>query len=524
MANFFGTDETDTLVGGAEDDFLTGYGNVDRIVGGPGNDTIVAGLGADHVWGGGGQDVFQGRFQDWTNDRLYDFSVEDVIYIPGTEISADQIDIWHNWYNTESADFVRIDIDGDGSIQYGTDAYFWTYVRLPNYVFSITHQDGGSFLRLGSVTAVDLAGDAGDNLLEGTAGIDTLSGLGGDDTLSGDLGVDILAGGGGNDTYFIRNPLVDITELAGEGHDHVITLGNSFNLPDHVEDLTIRREGGANTTAFAAGNALDNLIHVENEETDFTNYYEILGNGGNDTLIGAAGDDRIIAGDQNDSLVGNAGNDFLHGRAGSDTLIGGDGDDVLFGGAQDPENEHYSSVPDLGDELYGMAGDDNLIGAAGNDLLYGGHGRDWVSGGYGADTLVGQQGNDTLSGGVTADEIHGNDGNDFINGGFGFDRVNGGDGADKFFHVGVAGHGSDWIQDYDAAEGDILFYGGGLGVATADDFMIQRANTANAGDAGVDEIFVTHIPSDNILWALVDGDAQSSINLQIGGEVFDLLA
>ncbi len=30
-------------------------------------------------------------------------------------------------------------------------------------------------------------------------------------------------------------------------------------------------------------------------------------------------------------------------------------------------------------------------------------------------------------------------------------------------------------------------------------------------------------PTGQIMWALVDGAGQSSINLQVGGEVFDLL-
>ena len=86
------------------------------------------------------------------------------------------------------------------------------------------------------------------------------------------------------------------------------------------------------------------------------------------------------------------------------------------------------------------------------------------------------------------------------------------------------GHGSDWIQDYSAAEGDVLVYGGGVGTATASDFLVQRANTPNAGDALVDEIFVTHIPSGNLLWALVDGDAQTDLMIRIGGVDYDLLA
>jgi len=145
-----------------------------------------------------------------------------------------------------------------------------------------------------------------------------------------------------------------------------------------------------------------------------------------------------------------------------------------------------------------------------------------INGDFGVDLIVGGTGNDVLGGGAWSDEIFGSDGFDFINGGWGHDRLNGGADGDRFYHLGIADHGSDWIQDYNAAEGDVLLWGGGA--ASPDDFLIQRAETANAGVGGVQEIFVTHIPTGNLLWALVDGDAQSEINIMIDGVVYDLLA
>ncbi|NDW44233.1 hypothetical protein G0P99_04630, partial [Ruegeria sp. PrR005] len=118
-------------------------------------------------------------------------------------------------------------------------------------------------------------------------------------------------------------------------------------------------------------------------------------------------------------------------------------------------------------------------------------------------------------------------GDDFVNGGFGHDRINGGTGADKFFHVGASGHGSDWVQDYSSAEGDVLLFG--IGSATRDQFQVNFAHTENAegeraGDDAVSEAFVIYRPTGQIMWALVDGEGQSSINLKIGGDMFDLLA
>jgi hypothetical protein len=99
--------------------------------------------------------------------------------------------------------------------------------------------------------------------------------------------------------------------------------------------------------------------------------------------------------------------------------------------------------------------------------------------------------------------------------------VNGGAGADRFYHLGIAGHGSDWIQDFSSAEGDRLVHGG---AAFRSQFQVNLAATPNAGADGVQEAFVIYRPTGQILWALVDGGGQASINLQIGGQVFDLLA
>ena len=72
-----------------------------------------------------------------------------------------------------------------------------------------------------------------------------------------------------------------------------------------------------------------------------------------------------------------------------------------------------------------------------------------------------------MTGSAFSDLVFGGDGDDFVNGGFGSDRVNGGDGADRFYHVGVAGHGSDWVQDFESAEGDRLVYGGAASAANS---------------------------------------------------------
>ncbi len=239
----------------------------------------------------------------------------------------------------------------------------------------------------------------------------------------------------------------------------------------------------------------------------------LWGGAGQDSLLGGAGADTLDGGAGNDILRGGAAGDRLSGGDGTDTLDGGDGDDFLYGGAP---------AADLRDVIFGGAGHDSAEGGAGNDQIAGGAGNDTLNGDFGSDTLIGNEDNDLISGGQGGDILFGNAGADTLNGGFGYDRLNGGSEADTFFHLGVADHGSDWVQDYRAAELDLLR--AGIAGATRAQFQVNFAETAGAGRAGVAEAFVIWRPTGQILWALVDGAAQGQILLALGGDTFDLLA
>lgn len=230
-----------------------------------------------------------------------------------------------------------------------------------------------------------------------------------------------------------------------------------------------------------------------------------------DTPITEGADD-VTGTDFAELINGLGGADTLRGQGGNDTMNGGAGDDAMFGDAGN-------------DRMFGGAGDDLMAGGRGNDTVQGMGGDDILFGDRGNDLLAGQLGNDTLSGGIGSDTLFGGDGFDFINGGFGTDLLTGGADADIFYHLGVFSHGSDRVLDYDAAEGDLLLYGGGPGgTATRDDFLLQMAETPGLGRDGVKEAFITHIPTGNLLWAVVNAEAQDAINLRIGPQVFDLLA
>ena len=347
------------------------------------------------------------------------------------------------------------------------------------------------------------------------AGNDTLDGAGGFDRLRYDrdgvdgLSVDLEAGqatGTWNGAAFTHT-LSNVEWIVGSTGSDVLRGDAADNRLDAGAGASSDSlYGGAGDDSLNAYNGSNLLDGGEGHD-------ELWTWDGNDTMLGGAGNDLLDTNGGSNILNGGTGNDTLRGGTGNDTLIGGDGDDVIIGG---------EGVDDLRDVVYAGEGNDRVDGGYGNDELRGDGGNDTVSGGFGTDTVIGMDGDDVLTGEAWSDILYGGAGNDYLNGGFGYDRMNGGADADRFFHLGIADHGSDWVQDYTAAEGDVLVFG--RTSATADQFQVNFVETANAGVAGVAEAFVIYRPTGQIMWALVDGAAQTEINLVIAGVEYDLLA
>jgi Ca2+-binding RTX toxin-like protein len=280
-----------------------------------------------------------------------------------------------------------------------------------------------------------------------------------------------------------------ITFTAAPEEDNSVTItftGAEWTVTESGEDVPLDATGGchleARTATCPGGNNPDRTVTVfagdGNDRVVLTaaagtyTASELMGQEGNDGIVGGFGPDRIYTGagtDQiagrdgddtlngslarpgepqgtdfdDDSLDGGAGNDeltggasdspALNGGAGNDTIAGGDGEDNADGGAGD-------------DVVQGEAGDDSLAGGDGDDVLDGGVGDDDVKGGKGADTANGGAGRDTLYGdasatggpdgtnvlraGADGDRIFGADGVDLASGGLGADRIVGGAGND----------------------------------------------------------------------------------------------
>jgi len=367
-------------------------------------------------------------------------------------------------------------------------------VATANYA----HRDGVVYVT--GVAYNDRDGDHFYSIGEGTGGIRF--------AIAGGAATATAAAGG----YGVLAPQnAAVTVDIGSIGQVIVNLAAGNVKLDLVNGTTLWSSG--HTTLVAGINEVG-LLGVGNLDLTGNAAANVLrGNAGANVIMAWGGNDIVTAGGGNDRVVGDAGNDTLYGGDGADVLNGGAGDDFIFGG---------DTAADLRDVIYGGDGNDRVDAGYGNDQIFGGNGNDSVEGGFGVDEINGQAGNDVLTGSAFSDLIFGGDGNDFINGGFGFDRVNGGAGTDRFYHVGVIGHGSDWVQDYHAAEGDVLV--AGINGATRSQFQVNLSETAGAGAVGVQEAFVIYRPSGQVLWALIDGAAQAHINLQIGAQVFDLLA
>ncbi|CUJ87671.1 Cyclolysin [Shimia thalassica] len=531
--SLYGESGDDTIYADGRDDFISGGSGQDVLSAGDGNDFVNPGSGVDIITMGNGTDTVYGSSDELNGDTIHGVFENDLVSINSTTFFGSPVIIQNDDLTTLS-----LDLTGDSQLD------FHLHFSDPTILYqqNIFQTDEGVLIYrvryIGTENDDWINGTDTDNTIEGLAGSDTLKGYAGNDLLEGGAGGssrgDSLYGGIGNDTLFGASSsnlegddtLRDRLE-GGEGNDLLVggaandslfgnedrdTLiggsGNDFLNGAHGSD---RLEGGSGSDRLDGGTGNDLLFGGADDDS-------LSGSIGNDTLFGEDGRDILAGESGNDSLDGGNSDDVLNGGDGNDTLIGGEGNDTLIGG---------ESEDDLRDVIYGGVGDDTIDGGYGNDELRGDAGNDTIAGGFGADTVIGGVGHDTLTGSAFADQIFSGDGDDFVNGGWGHDLVNGGAGADRFFHIGIVDHGSDWIQDYNSAERDVLQFG--ITSATVRQFQVNFTHTESAtgersGDDNVEEAFVIYRPTGQIVWALVDGEGQSSITIQIGSDVFDLLA
>ena len=523
----FGGDDSDSVIGGPERDWLYSLGGTDYLKGKSGD---------DHLEGGAGLDVYQynatelgGKSNDG-NDTILDTDGRGVLryhYNPGLL-------------------YANIDtIIADASVKLSNDQWRsadgrFTYTRQGTDLrVSLNDSAGGSMLlenwqggdfhihlmeeRAPPKSTRDIVGDR--EYLDSDPAADgiqsTRDDLGNyvvtdvpianhDDVLYGDRpdspvelnapGEHIVAGGG-HDVIFADLPTIKANNSlgnadwieAGEGRDSVIAGSGNDYIEGGFDGRKDDRWGGDLIDAGAG----DDIVFGDYRMTlaqavsssGFGTPSELKG----DFLYGGTGDDWLIAGSSDD---------ILNGGPGRDLIVGGAGDDVIDGDVveravqldwtltrsianQDGHLDYivtivgseleYGQDVDAGDAdvIYAGVGIDVIYGRGGDDYIDAGSDDDFVFGGAGADVLIGGGGNDYLAGDKPAPST--SDAADYLDGGAGNDTLWGAGGDD----VLIGGAGNDILIG--GLGKDTYIFSKGDGVET----IFDTSETANVGEKSV---------------------------------------
>lgn len=222
------------------------------------------------------------------------------------------------------------------------------------------------------ITAINLTGAAGNQLIVGNIA---------NNVLNGAAGADTMRGLGGNDTYIVDNTGDRADEsVAGSSGIDTVQSSVSFTLGVNVENLTLTGTAAINGT----GNTLDNIL---------------TGNAAANALNGAAGADVMRGLGGNDTYtvdsIGDLVDETAPGSGGIDKVLSAI-TYVLGANVENLTLTGLAAVDATGNELANI-----LVGNAGANVLNGMEGADKLTGGAGADTFVFS----TALGGVNIDSV-----------------------------------------------------------------------------------------------------------------------
>ena len=359
---------------------FTGTSGNDTFIGGAGNDTFNGGAGNDILYGHGGNDTFNvtGKSASFT-DTINGSSGTDTLDIDYSGVS-DLGDFSTFTYDSSSGYFTLIDDNGGtvkfknienliiGDYTYTEDTSadtFWSSDEYALYMY-----DGGN---TSSSDITGLSGfSASANLtVQGSAQGDTMNlNIDRSSDLTGNLTLNMGAGDDSFNSAKLKNG--DSVDM-GAGDDAVwLMLTGSNGTPTIANANLTKFDGGAGTdTLYTEESGTNTTELILNDTFGATNFENLIGTGGAETIKGDA---------NNNILGGGGGNDILYGYGGDDTLYG--------------NGKRHSS--DYGSDDQNVTGNNTLYGGAGNDTLVGGYHDDILDGGTGTDTLTGGNGVDTI--------------------------------------------------------------------------------------------------------------------------------
>ena len=441
LTDLVGTASANTLTGTASSDNILGLGGNDVLFGLDGHDRLDGGAGDDSMAGGQGDDAY---FVDSAGDVVTENANEgtDTVYasiahtlgpnvenltlmgtapINGTGNSLANVLIGNGAANTlDGGTGADTMIGGLGDDIYVVDNPGDVVVEsagagIDAVVTSVSYTLGSEVENLfaNSVGAINLTGNALDNVLVAGAGNNTLDGAAGNDTASyitagAGVTVDLnssaaqATGGSGSDT------LLNIENLQGSAYNDVLTgnAGANVLLGEAGADILI---GGAGTNTLAGGpgddiyvvdGATDVVVENFNEGSDsvLTSVSHTLGANVENLIAISTGAIDLRGNTLDNLLVAGAGNNTIDGAAGNDTasyITAGAGVTVDLGSsaAQATGGSGSDTLVNI-ENLQGSAYNDVLLGNSAANVLLGDAGADILAGGAGADLLAGGLGND----------------------------------------------------------------------------------------------------------------------------------
>lgn len=294
LSPILGTGGNDTLTGDAGANMINGLSGADSMTGRTGDDTYVVDNAGDKVneLPGGGYDTVRSSSSYQLTDNVEVLALAGTANLNGIG-NAQRNRLLGNGGNNRLDGGAEADdmVGGAGNDTYVVDSQLDTvFEEIDAGVDTV--ESSVSWTLGKNLENLALTGTRDVNAT-GNETVNALAGNGGDNILDGAQGADSMAGGAGNDIYYVDNAGDMLTETMNAGVDTVYASVN-VTLAANVENGLLV---GAATSL--TGNALNN------------------------TLVGNAG---------GNVLSGGAGNDVLDGAKGDDTLNGGLGSDVYLMG------------------------------------------------------------------------------------------------------------------------------------------------------------------------------------------------
>lgn len=271
--NLVGDDEDNLLAGGPGDDNLAGEGGRDNLSGGPGADVLSGGPGDDTYYADesdlivelpdAGNDTVMAGFSATLGDNLENLVLTGVADLDGTGNGLSNVLAGNIGDNL---------LDGAGGVDWASYALNNHGVALDLAISGSQYNPGGGDDRLvniegliGSDFADDLRGNEAANGLLGGGGDDDLIGRGGDDAIVGGDGIDYALYAGERGGYRVTRTEEGWTVSAQSGSEGSDSLIEVERLDFADQALALDLEGNAGVVARLLG-AVFGAPAVANQE------------------------------------------------------------------------------------------------------------------------------------------------------------------------------------------------------------------------------------------------------------------